>query len=146
MCHFFIVLAYLKTHLDCSDPPKVIPDVVEALIGAAHVDLGFNLGQQAALNVIEPIRQSISSISVSPDPSKGSLEGVLHPKQHLFELTNGIVRVRAYKSERCRRLGIVPSLVEIDPEGYTGIVSCKGLIIAMVGELYSLILALYLHS
>lgn len=114
-----------------SDPPKAIPDVVEALIGAAHVDLGFELGQRAALNVIEPIRQSISSILVSA----GSLEVVLHPKQHLYELTSGIVRVRAHKSERCDRLGIRSSSLTIDPDGYTGVVSCKGLIIATVGEL-----------
>eukprot|EP00804_Cyclotella_cryptica_P016705 CCRYP_002011-RB/>CCRYP_002011-RB protein AED:0.04 eAED:0.04 QI:412/1/1/1/0.83/0.85/7/239/1584 len=117
------------------DPPKVISDVVEALLGAAHVDLGFAQGQKAALHVIRPILQSICSLTVSSDPS-WNVRGILHPKQHLYQMTGGIVRVRAYKGDKFRGLGIPWFCSEgnKDNEGYIGVVSCKGLTIAAVWE------------
>ena len=110
------------------DPPKVIPDVVEALIGASHVDLGFEQGQKAALHVLQPIIKSISN------PSLGSLQGILHPKQHLYEMTSGIIRVRAYKSERFHRLGVASLSLEgmNSNGGFIGVVSCKKVVIAVV--------------
>lgn len=117
-----------------TDPPKVIPDVVEALIGAAHVDLGFEQGQEAALHVLHPIMQSISSMYFQSGHKLYPLQGALHPKQHLYEMTSGIIRVRAYKSDRFRQLGI--SMLSLgnamDSDGYVGVVSCKGLIITGV--------------
>jgi endoribonuclease Dicer len=37
-----------------TDPPKAIADVVESLLGAVHVDGGFESGQKAALHVLSP--------------------------------------------------------------------------------------------
>lgn len=37
------------------DPPKVLADVVESLLGAAHIDGGFQEGKQAALAILKPI-------------------------------------------------------------------------------------------
>ena len=127
----------LLFHNNKQDPPKVIPDVVEALIGAAHVDLGFDQGQNAALHVLDPIIRSISSmcsVSLSADFSLWSLKGILHPKQHLFEMTSGIVRVRAYKNDRFNRLGVSSLFVEDskDLDEYVGVVTCKGLVISAV--------------
>ena len=112
---------------DYNNPPKVIPDVVEALIGASHVDLGFEEGQKAALHVLHPIIKSILNPSLS-------LQGILHPKQHLYEMTSGIIRVRAYKSERFHRLGIASLSSESMnwKDGFVGVVSCKKVIIAAV--------------
>jgi hypothetical protein len=120
------------------DPPKIIPDIVEALIGVAHVDLGFERGQQSALHVLQPMLQSVSSMLLSSDLSLASLKGILHPKQHLYEQTSGIVRVRAYKSERCHRLGISSLSLEDrkDPNGYVGVVTCKGLVITAVSSMF----------
>lgn len=119
----------LLFHNNKQDPPKVIPDVVEALIGAAHVDLGFDQGQNAALHVLDPIIRSLSA-----DFSLWSIKGILHPKQHLFEMTSGIVRVRAYKNDRFNRLGVSSLFVEDskDLDEYVGVVTCKGLVISAV--------------
>lgn len=120
-----------------SDPPKVIPDVVEALIGAAHVDLGFHQGQQAALHVIRPITESL------PSSAFDSINSCLHPKQLLFEMTGGIVRVRAYKEDAFHRLGIPCPLwngngnvkcTDSENTRYVGLVSCKEIIIVAVAE------------
>lgn len=109
----------------------MIPDVVEALIGAAHIDLGFEHGQKAALHVLRPILHSIRSLSSLPP---NSMKGILHPKQHLYELACGIVRVRALKRDRCHRLGLFCLSLEHnhDHGGYVGVVSCKGIVISAV--------------
>ena len=124
-------------HNNKQDPPKIIADVVEALIGAAHVDLGFDQGQNAALHVLDPIIRSISSmcsISLPSNFSLWSLKGILHPKQHLFEMTSGIVRVRAYKNDRFNRPRVSSLSVEDnkDLNGYVGVITCKGLVISAV--------------
>ena len=67
----------LSRGLWCTDPPKVIPDVVESMIGVAHIDGGYQTGQDAALNVIAPLLQSISQLLTT---DLNDLVGVLHPK------------------------------------------------------------------
>ena len=119
-----------------SDPPKVVPDVVEALIGAVHVDSGLNNGQNAALHVIAPLLQSLSHL-LAHDSSTG-LGGLLHPKQNLYEISGGIVSVRVYKKDKYDQLGF-PPMSNFgnqcnDVGGYVGVVRCKQVLIATALE------------
>ena len=111
-----------------TDPPKVIPDVVEALIGAVHVDAGLHIGQQAALYVIAPLIQSLSNL-LTAEGSRNLTE-ILHPKQHLYEMTGGMVRVRVYKHDR---FDVHPRVWNFGNGGeYIGVVTGKGVVIAAV--------------
>ena len=119
-----------------SDPPKVIPDVVEALIGAVHVDSGLHNGQKAALCVIEPLLQSLSHLLTS---EFNNMTGLLHPKQNLYEMTGGIVSVRVYKEDVFRRLGFPSPLWNFGSRsscgvGYVGVVRCKQILLAAAME------------
>lgn len=75
----------------------MISDVVEALLGAAHVDGGFGDGQDAALNILKPITNLLKT---SDDPN--CTERLSNPK-------TGKVRV-AYQPNT-HRLVIVISFI-----------------------------------
>merc|ERR1712194_17389 len=118
-----------------SDPPKAVPDVIEALIGAVHVDSGLHNGQKAALYVIAPLLQSLSDLLID---KSNNLSGLLHPKQNLYEMTGGIVSVRVYKVDRYHQLGY--SMMwnfgnhSRDVGGYVGVVRGKEVLLAAAVE------------
>jgi hypothetical protein len=67
-----------KNGIWATRPPKVLADVVEALIGAAHIDGGFLIGQGCALKVLEVMTLALSKL-YEMNPS--SLYTVMHPQQ-----------------------------------------------------------------
>jgi dsRNA-specific ribonuclease len=75
-----------------TDPPKAIADVVESLLGAVHVDGGFESGQKAALHVLAPIREFFRSV--------GETTALIrHPKMCLLELGGELVSVPTWREE-----------------------------------------------
>lgn len=78
-----------------TDAPKVLADVVEALLGAVHVDGGFHRGQKSALYVLEPVLEALSA-KVTVDDSgiaKARAGTMMQPKQVLSQTAN-FLRVR----------------------------------------------------
>lgn len=75
-----------------TDPPKIISDVVESLLGASHSDCGFEKGQDSALEVISPITKHIlshlppQSSSLKDEHNNIRLFDLIQPKQMLYVL------------------------------------------------------------
>ena len=63
------------------DPPKAISDIVEAILGAVHVDGGFEQGRRAAIHLLSPILNVL--LKSREDKRDISLR---HPKKMLQEL------------------------------------------------------------
>lgn len=84
-----------------TDPPKVLPDVVEALFGSAHVDGGLDDGQNAALFVLRPILNAVSKELNDEDQSvlKHKAHRMMHPKQGVHELAGRFLQVRSWREE-----------------------------------------------
>jgi len=84
-----------------TDPPKVLADVVEALLGVAHIDGGFKQGQKSAIFVIRPMTTAILShentidMGTVTDEHRRAL--ITHPKQNLLELCETL-KVKASSS------------------------------------------------
>jgi ERCC4-related helicase/dsRNA-specific ribonuclease len=68
-----------------SDPPKILADVLEAVVGAAHEDGGYEVGQKAARSLMRPIFDAVELLN---DPSK-----LRHPITWLNEMGGGIFQV-----------------------------------------------------
>jgi dsRNA-specific ribonuclease len=62
-----------------TDPPKTMGDIVESLLGAAHVDGGFAMGQEATLHVLDPILELLTDENATKPQFN-------HPKKDLLEL------------------------------------------------------------
>lgn len=75
-----------------TDPPKAMADVVESLLGAVHVDGGFESGQKAALHVLSPIQDFFRSVE---EPTAM----IRHPKMCLLELGGELVSVSTWREE-----------------------------------------------
>ena len=117
-----------------SDPPKIIPDVVESLIGAVHVDRGVETGQKAAVYVLRPLLDSVSKLL---NNELKDWAGVIHPKQHLYELAADFVNVKVMKEDKCNSMFLKDALNfcgQKDGNGYVAIVGCKSMIIGAVIE------------
>lgn len=76
------------------DPPKVISDVVEAILGAAHVDGGFVDGQEAALTILKPITNLLQT---SEDPD--CTERLSNPKTVMHALAGEFLCITVSKEE-----------------------------------------------
>ena len=59
-------------------PPKVLADVVEALVGAVHCEGGYIRGQRCALNVMNPITLAILR---NDETEKRSYYTLMQPQQ-----------------------------------------------------------------
>lgn len=70
------------------DPPKVISDVVESLIGAVYVDAGFSSGRNAINHLLDPVFQHLAKPRSSFDdiPLK-------HPKKLMQELGGSLLTI-----------------------------------------------------
>ena len=66
-----------------TDPPKALADVVEALIGVAHIDGGHIKGQSSANNVINPMAKEIMKDLAITDKQRRN--SITHPKQMMLE-------------------------------------------------------------
>jgi hypothetical protein len=69
------------------DPPKVIADIMESLIGAIYVDVGLEAAMQACRNLLKPV---LDVVLVSTVPDTIVLE---HPKKRLQELVGSLLVV-----------------------------------------------------
>lgn len=85
--------------------------------------------------------QSISQLLASDNGSIFEGEGILHPKQYLYELTGGIVSVKVFREDDSnqRRLLSQPFSLGSTTAGdggsrFVGTVICKGILLAAVAE------------
>ena len=60
-----------------TEPPKALADVVESLLGAAHIDGGYEAGQSAAAYVLRPM---LTKVQRNLESSSSAL-AMMHPKQ-----------------------------------------------------------------
>mmetsp|Transcript_3985 Transcript_3985/g.5196 ORF Transcript_3985/g.5196 Transcript_3985/m.5196 type:complete len:1557 (+) Transcript_3985:97-4767(+) len=88
-----------KTELWVTDPPKVMADIVEALIGVAHVTDGFDYGQFSALNAIDSMINKIIDHFENPEGTlMNQLNSITHPITLITELSPSLkVRKRDIK-------------------------------------------------
>lgn len=82
-----------------TDPPKVLPDVVEALLGAAHEDGGLVQGQKAVLFVMRSILSAVKKQIDCEDPAdiKAKVRELMHPKQVIHELAGRYLQLRSWR-------------------------------------------------
>ena len=69
-----------------SDPPKMLPDVVEALIGAAHIDGGYEAGQIAVTTMMGPILEAIRSLEGDASKLSHPISKLNHIGGHLLQV------------------------------------------------------------
>lgn len=75
-----------------SDPPKMLPDVVEALLGAAHLDGGYAAGQLAVRTILGPILDAIESFD-------GDASKLSHPISKLNRMAGHLVQVYVQRED-----------------------------------------------
>ena len=80
------------------DPPKVLADVVESLLGAVHLDAGLSEGKQAALTILKPI----TTLLQSPDNANCTAR-LNNPKTVMHILTGHCLCVATSKEEEFAR-------------------------------------------
>ena len=71
-----------------ADPPKVIADIVESLLGAVHVDGGFAEGQATGQRIMTPITDVICK-NFKAESSRlcdAKIFDMMHPKQMMTEI------------------------------------------------------------
>lgn len=83
-------------HYLLKDPPKCISDVVESLLGACHMDAGFETGQRAAQHILSPVLEALA-LAVGCDTATVKRR-MMHPKQSLHETAN-FIQVKALTEE-----------------------------------------------
>lgn len=130
-----------------TDPPKVLSDVVEALLGAAHVDGGILDGQKAALFLLDPVLQAVKDSILSSDEATTRMKarGMMHPKQVLHEMGGGILSLRSWREDKFALNEGAGSrcpvwrnhkwcLANPDGNGAVGAVYCCGIRVVSVAE------------
>lgn len=73
-----------------TDPPKVLADVVEALIGVAHIEGGLELGCKAAKAAIGSMLSSMKDLSENGQINEKLLLSITHPVQAITEICPAI--------------------------------------------------------
>ena len=53
------VLVVSKRNTEWTDPPKAVADIVESMLGAVHVDGGFDAGQSAVLQTMAAVLEDV---------------------------------------------------------------------------------------
>lgn len=78
------------------DPPKPIADMVEAMLGAIHVNGGFESGQEATRNLMSSIFSVFKhASSTGPSGLNTFMKMMKHPKKALQEMTGQLLEVIA---------------------------------------------------
>jgi endoribonuclease Dicer len=75
-----------------SEPPKVLADVVEALLGAAHIDGGYKAGILAAKTMMDPILRTVKSLG-------GDATQLYHPITKMNHLAGNLLHVRVQRED-----------------------------------------------
>jgi len=76
-----------------TEPPKALADVVESLLGAAHIDGGYEAGQSAAAYVLRPM---LTKVQRNLESSSSAL-AMMHPKQLMYEICGQTLKTRIWK-------------------------------------------------
>jgi hypothetical protein len=78
-----------------------LPDIVEAVFGAAHIDAGFEGGQHAVRTVLQPILDVllVALSNMNSDDKRTKAREMMHPKQYVHELAGGVLTVKAWQEE-----------------------------------------------
>ena len=84
-----------------TDPPKVISDVVEALLGAAFTDSGFQVGQDCARFLINPVVLAVKKQlqGESYEQIKAKAREMMHPKQVVHEIAGRYLQARSMRED-----------------------------------------------
>jgi dsRNA-specific ribonuclease/superfamily II DNA or RNA helicase len=75
-----------------SEPPKILADVVEALLGAAHVDGGYKAGMLAVKTMMDPILRTVESLG-------GDATQLYHPITKMNHLAGNLLHVRVQRED-----------------------------------------------
>jgi endoribonuclease Dicer len=105
-----------KSRLWESHPPKVLADVCESILGAVHLDGGFDAGQKAALTVLRPFldlveKQKLLGLPSFPRP----------PKHELEELGGRLIQVMGTEAKTGKN---------VSDTSLTAVVLCNGVRVA----------------
>ena len=109
-----------------TNPPKVLADVVEALIGAVHIDGGFQTGQRCVLNVLEAMTSVLNEIY---QKDRGSMNMFMHPQQvcsgltkphSLYSCSSHLIMLFLNVRQLLMRLCSPVKIKAVAEEGYTG--------------------------
>jgi hypothetical protein len=98
------------------DPPKVIADIVESLIGAIYVDGGLEAGMEAARTLLKPVLDVLLT--------HGEYIDLVHPKKKLQELVGELLVVETtWEDTFHQKIPLLDgnSLRPADPYGTQGI-------------------------
>jgi Ribonuclease III domain len=98
------------------DPPKVIADIVESLIGAIYVDGGLEAGMEAARTLLKPVLDVLLT--------DGEYIDLVHPKKKLQELVGELLVVETTWEDTFHQKILLldgSSLRPADPYGTQGI-------------------------
>mmetsp|Transcript_16190 Transcript_16190/g.18635 ORF Transcript_16190/g.18635 Transcript_16190/m.18635 type:complete len:772 (+) Transcript_16190:1404-3719(+) len=126
-----------------TDPPKVLADVVEALMGAVHVDGGFEAGQATALHILKPMIQAVEKeFNTQTGVTQMQMLSMMQPKQVMFEFTNRLLQVRLHKEfSFAQHFSKIPvwrgdhwSKPDMDSNGYVGHIVCSSISLVAVAE------------
>ena len=74
-----------------TDPPKILSDVVESVLGAVHMDGGFDEGQTAVLSLMAPILKAMKETQCA--------KLLTHPKTSLNELGGLFLRINVTRED-----------------------------------------------
>jgi hypothetical protein len=86
-----------------SEPPKPISDVIEAVLGAIHVDSDFAAGQAATLRLLIPVLNVLTT--GTPKTKEGALRWVMrHPKKALQEMAGELIEISSCTLRQFQRL------------------------------------------
>lgn len=79
----------------------MIPDVVEALLGASHCDGGFEVGQRCALFILRSVLSVVKKQLCDNDPNllKSQTREMMHPKQVIHEMAGRHLQVRTCRED-----------------------------------------------
>ena len=78
-----------------TDPPKILSDVVESVLGAVHMDGGFDEGQTAVLSLMAPILKAMKETQCA--------KLLTHPKTSLNELGGLFLRINVTREDSFSR-------------------------------------------
>jgi len=145
--HFALGIQPEELGLWGTDPPKILADVVEALLGAVHTELGFLKGQSTSLFVLSPMMDAISEkICINSSGIVVANAGaMMHPKQQLFQLAN-FLKVRTMREHEFATRFHKPkpiwcsgkwSMASTHGDSAVCHVSCFGIDIIALSESYS---------
>ncbi len=138
-----------KKGLWSSDPPKVLADVVEALIGVAHFDGGMAQGQKAARNAINDMLKAVDVHFTENQEFETSMTELMHPVQLLSETCSSLKSRSCSINEFCHSFKTPVwfgkswenCTDESTPHGNVGHINFHDLNLCTVADKYSLSVA-----